>query len=171
MKNDDIVIAINLKIVGKILLTAVCALIPIFLFLSTRSNPDADWLYSFKRLQEDTFLKMQTTPHSQLNFYSNLLDERLSEMQYLIKQRKTTLMWSSSLRYSTTAGRMTELLLANNLPEEKKYIIDKFNKQQTILKGMEDYYYSEFHDDNGKYIRDGINYLDLYKEKLTSLKF
>lgn len=171
-EKEVFIITINLKKLIKYFLILLIVSPVLLLFFSSRSTPDSPLFYQFKRFQEESWLRLQIAPEAKLRFYDNLLDERMEELQSLVFWGNRDFLWSSSLRYTTTAGRITEILQANNLPSERKYFLEKFSKHQeelgVMLKSYRDKYPDNlFTGEQWKFIQDGINYLDLYKNKLT----
>lgn len=187
MKQTDqvrvIEITINLKTVIRVIAIVILgvavfcvSILALIVFLFTPSaKPDSNLFFKLRRLQEENTLKFKGLPTTKLKYYNQLLDERLEEIEYIINRGRIDLLWSSSLRYSTTAGRITDLLLGNDLPSEKRYYVDKFRQHRQVLELILKDYYDKyppgtFATDQWKFIQDGINYLDLYLERLSSSK-
>ena len=155
----------------KIQLYAVAILIIIIfsLIMANVANPDS-FFYPLKRIQEKTFFSFKTTPNSQVNYLSNLLDIRLQEFKNLISNGAYSYLWSSSLRYSTTAGQMTDLVVASNLKDMVEPVKNKFLNHKKILDEMYVAYPKNTNNVEWKYLLDAINYLNAYLDKLSEVK-
>ena len=155
----------------KIQLYAIAAwsLVIFSLIMANVANPDS-FFYPLKRIQEKTFFSLKTTPDSQVNYLNNLLDIRLRELKNLISNGAYSYLWSSSLRYSTTAGQMTDLVVANNLKDMVGPVKNKFLNHKKILDEMYVVYPKNTNNVEWKYLLDGINYLNSYLDQLSQIK-
>src|SRR5882724_564056 len=133
------------------------------LFLANLSMPDST-LYPLKRLEEKVVLKSKITPSDKLAYNVVLLDRRLTEMAYIVQNREYEYYYSSSLRYATTAGDSTNLILANFLKSQASSTNKIFKKHQVTLKKF--LVQKENHDE-WKFVQDDINYLIIYSNKLS----
>ena len=81
------------------------------------------------------------------------------------------MLWESSLRYSTTAGEITDLILGNDLKDEANKFIERFKKDQGILNNLLVNYPGDNDptERNYKFLTDAINYLSQYIEKLSTI--
>lgn len=155
----------------KIELISIVILVALVILLLTSfgAQPDSGLSYNLKRLQEKVFLNFKFSPEAKINYYNLLLDERLQELKYLVGANKTNLLWSASLRYSTTAGELTDILIGNNLQNQAPYFINKFTKHREELQSLLAGYPRDFSNEDWKFLEDGINYLNLYLDKLSKL--
>jgi len=135
--------------------------------------PDSP-LYKIKRLEEKVFAKFLTNPSSQLSYDKTLLSNRLREIQYLVDNREYHEFYMSSLRYSTTAGDIANLIFSRNMNSEKKKTVTMFKDQQNEIKkliGERDAYNKlvPVKDERGEwgFLQDDINYLTIYMKKLS----
>ncbi|OGC47742.1 hypothetical protein A2886_01815 [candidate division WWE3 bacterium RIFCSPHIGHO2_01_FULL_42_13] len=133
----------------------------ILLLLSPQTNPDFPELYKVKRLQEKIFFTLQSTPLRKVVYYRTLLNTRVQELQNLVKNRNYDYILSSSLRYSTTAGNLTELILQNDLSDQIPPTLEQFKSHQEIFRFLLIDYPTE-DNDSWKYLQDDINYLTIY---------
>lgn len=151
---------------GAIILLAVLA---IALLLSQKANPDAPLLFKLKRLQEKAFLKTKSNPADKVDYMVSLLDNRLIELQNQVNNKSYNYILPSASRYSTLAGQITDLVVANNMTSKAEVIQSQFLNHQ---KGLDDLYqiYPKNTDNwEWKYIQDDINYLQLYLDKLAKV--
>lgn len=150
--------------VGAIALLIVLA---VSLFLSNYVTPDYRMIFGLKRFQENIFLKIKATPTQKVDYESAILDERLSELKYLVENQKTGYLLTSSLRYSATAGKLTEIIKQNYVFDKIPLIQAKFKSHQEIIAGLVTLCQKN---DNTecKYIKDDVNYLKLYSDRLLS---
>lgn len=107
---------------------------------------------------------------------SALLDNRLGELSSIVKSKNYNYVLPSASRYSTLAGQMTELLIANNfiannLNGYSDSIKNQFLNHQKVLHDVYVLYPKNIPDDEEyKYIEDDINYLKIYLDKLSQVK-
>ena len=140
-------------------------LLTVGILLSDQALPSSVELYSLKRLQEKIFMVVKTDPQDKVNYYNLLLDKRLEEILAIIQNRDFSLVLSSSLRYSTTAGLMTELIKSGHLTVASVTALEKFKKHQIIFKNLDDAYPKD-EGQEWKYIQDDYNYLGIYSQQL-----
>jgi hypothetical protein len=95
------------------------------------------------------------------------LDERLSELVFIVEKGNSPYVLTTSLRYSTTAGQITELIMQNNLRDEARNAKKNFEKQLLVIKTLPQKYPKD--DQEIKYVIDDANYLEIYIGKLSSL--
>lgn len=151
-------------------LIVVLLIIAVSLVLSRNSNPDNPPLFGLKRAQENVFLSLKTNPRSKTEYLSAILDSRLKEFENIIKNESYGYMWTSSLRYSTFAGQITDLIIANNLTEMKEPIKKQMEEHKKKLDVMYVAYPKNTDNVEWKYILDAINYLNAYLDKLKEIK-
>ncbi|MCR4263676.1 MAG: DUF5667 domain-containing protein [Candidatus Roizmanbacteria bacterium] len=132
-------------------------------YLSQDVTP-ASSLFYVKRISENLILATKINPQDRSDYYADLLDERLNELQELYDQKEYDLIISASLRYSTVAGRLTETIKKHNLNDKSSQVKEQFSKHKQMLQSMADNYDEE--DDRWKFIIDAKNYLDIYEKEL-----
>lgn len=147
------------------------SILAILLVVSNNANPNRID-YGFKRAQEKVFLSLKLTPLQKIDYYDSLLSKRLKELEYLTNNKKTYLLWQSSLRYAATAGEVTEVIINNNLKDKANQFVEKFKQHQQAINDLLTNYPGDLDptEENSKFLTDAINYLDLYIEKLSQVK-
>lgn len=153
--------------VGLIFILAIFALA---LVASQNANPDKPALFGLKRVQEKIYLKLKSTPVERVNYMSILLDSRLKELEDIVHSKSYDFVLFSALRYSTTAGQITETMVSNNLTSQLDFVRGLFINHRQRLKSLYDFYPKNTSNLEYKYIEDGINYLDIYLDQLSKLK-
>ena len=150
---------------GSIALLAVAA---ISLMLSQTANPDFPPLFVLKRAQETVFLSLKISPKDKVNYMMVLLNTRLQELSSQVKKESYSQILPSASRYSTLAGQITEIILANNMKDQAALVKSQFTNHQKTL--LEIYVIYPKNTDNFeyKYIEDDINYLKIYLDKLSN---
>lgn len=149
----------------------ILAVFAVSLLLSLKAGPDVAPLFTLKRIQEKVVLKLKSTPEEKVNVMSNILDDRLSELQNLIKNQNYNYTLPSAQRYSTLAGQITEIVIANNLTDKVEPLKNKFIAQKKIVNDIYVAYpKNRPGDEEWKYIQDDFNYLNLYLDKLNKVK-
>lgn len=152
---------------GLIIILAIFAL---SLILSQTASPDFPPLFALKRIQEKAYLSLKSNPIDRLEYMRFLLDNRLEELSNIVKNKNYDYVLNSSLRYSTTAGQVTELIISNNLRNYVDPIKQQFSNHQKVLNDVYVLYPKNTDNVEYKYIEDDINYLDIYLGKLTEMK-
>lgn len=161
--------SLKTKIRVKLGLIAILLIFSVSLLLSQRISPNIIPLFALKRVQEKVFLSLKPGDSERLDYMSYLLDNRLGELKYLVYSKNYSYVLPSSLRYSTLAGQITDLILTNNLNHRAQEVENKFLKHKQFLKEIYDYYPKNTDNVEYKYIEDDINYLDLYLNKLSKI--
>lgn len=153
----------------KIGLSLLLAVLVLLIIASDKATPDSTLTFGLKRLQEKIFLSLKPTPEAKADYYLALLDKRLEELKGLVKNKRSWYLWSASLRYSATAGELTDLVLQNNLTDKVGIMTAQFKNHQQVLRAAVDNYPDAYSQEDWKFLQDDINYLELYLEKLKSL--
>lgn len=153
----------------KVVLFALSLLLILVLFVMNVgvANPDSRPFYRFKRLYETVQLRFKATPEDKLDYLYSLLDKRLLELNSVVESGNSPYILNTSLRYSTTAGQITELIIQNNLKNQASKAREKFEDQFLIVKSLPSKYSKA--DGEVKYIIDDANYLRIYIDQLSSL--
>lgn len=152
-------------------LIIILVLFALSLLLAQKADPNNQPFFGLKRLQEKTFLKLKPDARNKVDYLSSLLDVRLLELQNLVKNQQYDYILSSSLRYSTFAGQITEFVTANNLTDKVDVIKNQFLNHQKLLDALYVAYPKNIPDNwEWKYIQDDFNYLGLYLDKLSKIK-
>lgn len=154
----------------KLYLIGILAVFAISLVLSQKADPSSAPFFYLKRAQEKAFLKLKASPKDKLEYMSFLLDNRLQELSGPIRAGNHNFVLPSSLRYSTLAGQITDLIIANNLKDEVDAIKTKFMDHKKALYDLYVLYPKNTEDTEYKYIEDDINYLKLYINKLSQIR-
>lgn len=155
----------------KLVAIIVLSLLVLLLLSSKGANPDR-LDYGFKRAQEKLYLGLKFSPQQKVDYYETLLNNRLKELEYLTYNKKTYMLWQSSLRYAATAGEATEVIINNNLRDQANQFMDKFKQHQAAINDLLTNYPGDFDptEENSKYLKDAINYLSEYINKLSKVK-
>lgn len=140
------------------------------LLLSLRANPDMPPFFALKRIQEKAFLQFKSSAESRVDYMSSLLDSRLEELQNVVKNKNYDYVLRSSLRYSTLAGQITDLIVSNNLTDKIETARNQFLNHQKLLDTLYVAYPKNTDNLEYKYIQDDFNYLKLYLDKLANIK-
>lgn len=154
------------QLISIILLVVISA----SLLLSVNANPDMPPLFALKRVQEKVFLKFKSNPIDKVDFMSNLLDSRLSELQNVFDHKSYDYILPAASRYSTLAGQITDLVVANNLTGKVDGLKNQFLSHQKIIDAIYVAYPKNTENVEYKYIADDVNYLKLYLDKLEKVR-
>ena len=150
-------------------LIGILGIFALSLIFSQSSSPNIPPLFALKRIQEKVFLKLKSNPEQRLDYMTFLLNNRLDEMRNLVNSQSYNYILPTSLRYSTLAGQITDLIIGNNLKDKVSSTEQKFTDHQKVLNDLYVIYPKNIPDnEEWKYIQDDYNYLKLYLDKLTN---
>lgn len=151
--------------VGLIIVLTIFAL---SLIISQKANPSNPPLFAFKRVQEKVYLKLKSNPEQKLDYMLYLLNNRLYELEAVVKNKNYDFVLPSSSRYSTLAGEITELIIISNLKNMVNPIKQIFEEHSKVLNDLYVIYPKNISDNvEWKYIKDDYNYLKIYLDKLS----
>ncbi len=139
------------------------------LILSQKAAPNIPPLFAIKRVQEKVFLKLKTNPEERVDYMISILNSRLNELRDIVNGKDYDYVLPTASRYSTLAGQITELIIANNLKDKIPSITKTFEDHKKILNDLYVIYPKNIPDNvEWKYIQDDYNYLKIYLDKLTN---
>ncbi len=148
-----------LKIIASLFLGI--AFFAILLFLSHNAMPNSG-MYSFKRINEKIMSATKRNPDDKIDYQISLLSERMKEIDFIYHSKSRHLLLSTSMRYSSTAGTLTQMLIAGNNSDKKKLVMEIFDRDEIKLKRLEmGYKWFE-----KKFIADASYSLEQYKNLL-----
>lgn len=133
------------------------------LLVANSAMPDSQ-AYVLKRFEEKMIMSFKLKSSDKLLYSLFLLDRRLSEMDYVTEKKEYDLFNTTSLRFSTLAGDITQLVLDYNLPSRKD-VVNTFTADQTKISG--NFLMRKDDKEDWKYIEDAANYLEIYIDKLV----
>lgn len=136
------------------------------LFLSENATPSSIF-FPLKRLQEKIFLKLKPNAPAQVEYLSSLLDTRLEELKKMVDQKDYSTILEASLRYSATAGNLTDIILINKLSMQGQALKSKLAEHKKSLQQILKTYPVDLNTER-KYIEDDINYVSIYIDQLSS---
>lgn len=140
------------------------------LLFSMQANPDFPPLFALKRAQEKVFLKTKSNPEARVNFLSNLLNSRLDELQNVFDHKSYDYILPAASRYSTLAGQITALVVANHLTDKADALKSQFLSHQKVIDKIYVAYPKNTENVEYKYVKDDYNYLGLYLDQLAQVK-
>lgn len=152
-------------------LIAILAIFALSLILSQKAAPNIPLFFSLKRVQEKVYLNLKSSPEQKVNYMIFLLNNRLYELDAVVRAKNYQYVLPSSSRYSTLAGQITDLVLANNMTDKVDLVRQTFQAHYPILVDLYVLYPKNDPENNHewKYIQDDYNYLKIYLDKLSSL--
>lgn len=160
----------NTKTSVQIGLVIIVLVFAVALIASQNANPNNPPVFGLKRVQEKAFLSLKTNPRDKVEYLSSLLNLRLKEFENLINNGSFSYLWSSSIRHSTFAGQITEIITTNNLTDMVKSAKLQFEDHKNRLNALYVAYPKNTDNLEWKYILDAINYLNIYLDKLSQVK-
>lgn len=154
----------------QLFLIAALALFALSLILSQKANPSIPPLFSLKRIQEKVYLKLKSNPQERLDYMLYLLNNRLEELDGVVKGKKYQYVLPAASRYSTLAGEIAQLITTNNLTDMVTPIKNQFEEHKKRLNELYVLYPKNTDNVEYKYIEDDINYLNIYLDQLSKVK-
>lgn len=128
-------------------------------------NPSNYSAYQFKRLKEEVLLRFYSrSKPKKAEYLCNLIDKRLAELKYTVFKDDMAVFEDSNNRYFTSIGKCADYLNENNFSKEKLFVVEKIKLHKPILEEMKNKY--EQTTAQWRFIRDNINYIDLYTDQL-----
>lgn len=127
--------------------------------------PDS-FFYLVKRIWEKLVSFILIFPEAEIRYEIYLLDERFSELDYVANNKIYPKMEESSKRFAFQAGILTEELIRQNNPQEKKNFVIKFNRNLELLLKLRDIFPA-----NSAYwllLQDDINTLQILINQLSN---
>lgn len=148
----------------------ILSFLAISILISQKAAPDAPLFFALKRAQEKVFLKFKSNPEARVDFMSNLLNSRLEELQDVFDHKSYDYILPAASRYSTLAGQITALVVANNMTDKVGAIKNQFLNHQKVIEKIYVAYPKNTDNWEWKYIQDDFNYLGLYLDQLAKVK-
>lgn len=149
----------------KLLLLALVSVLVVEAIFIDYIIPTDGIFYIAKRTYEKTVLTLKFDPSKKADYYGYLLEKRLKELIQVLDQGSDRDVMHASLRYYTTVGDLTDLVVANKLsfkiPNLKKQLL----KHREILSKIITEYRKEGSIEL-RWVQDDINYLDLTLNRL-----
>jgi len=108
--------------------------------LSKTSLNPGSFYYPFKRILEKGRERLIFSQESKRSFYTSLLRTRLSELDFVVKNKVLSEIQTSSERFSYQAGILTQELIKQNNNDEKTKLIKEFEKYGKFLVYLRDNY-------------------------------
>lgn len=125
-------------------------------------NPDMSSQYLVKRLKEKVTLIFKFGVDSRIEYLSQLMDKRLSELAYIGENKDTANIEKTSSRYESTAGQLTDFVIEKGRGTfELKSL---FERHVPILENTREVY--SFESSEYRFIQNDINTLKILSDKL-----
>ncbi len=152
-----------------IILLAAFLVVVLIALMSWYAKPDQENNFKVKRFLESTFSKILVSDSLKLRFNNRLLENRLSEFEYLVKKEKYELLRVQSSRYSTTAGISVQLVKSSLSKNLSQSTLELFEKHREILSYLiENFPAHAYKDMSWGQLKDAQNYLDIYISQLEN---
>lgn len=127
-------------------------------------NP-GDFYYSPIRLWEKIVEKLQFNNSAKFKYYSFLIDKRMAEIGFVVKNQRLDEVQRSSERFAYQVGTLTDFLVKQNDEQMKKQTKEKINKFTPALSELRDNFPA-----NSSFwmlIQHDINSLKEYSQRLS----
>lgn len=136
------------------------------------ASPDSSLFYKIKRGQEKLFLDRHSAPSSRVKYSRELLDNRYIELKYLGENNLEQYIDTASSRYSTTLSELSELIITNNLDDQRKELIVKLVEYKKSLRKVHDGLFLKYGVietlNQRRYLQAAMDSSDIFMEKLQS---
>lgn len=127
-------------------------------------NPKDGFKFSFKRLQEKIMLVLFSfSAQSKLDFQKDLLSKRLAELKYVVDNKDISNLQTTSQRYYSQAGQLTEFVLKNNL--DKHGLKDQLSSHLLVLEVLK----KQYNDTTAewRFLEHDVDYIKAYIKQLN----
>lgn len=151
----------------KIVIIGLLLVITIALIFSDKIMPNSVEFYTIKRFQEKVFMLLQSDTRNKISFNESLLETRFNELSSIVYNKEYDYLYSSSLRYSTTAGVLTQMIKSGEFKDLENQTRTKFKEYQQEIQNLYNSCLSQ-DDDRCKYVQDAYNYLAIYLDQLSN---
>lgn len=149
-------------------LIAILIIFALSLILSQKADPNSPF-FTLKRIQEKVYLKLKQDPEARADYMVFLLNNRLYELDAVVKNKNYGYVLPAASRYSTLAGQITDLVIMNNMKDKVSSLKQTFEDHLQVLNDLYIIYPKNIPDnEEWKYIKDDYNYLKIYLDKLSS---
>ena len=133
--------------------------------LPTQTINPGDFYYSPVRLLEKITEKLKFQQNDRFDYLSSLIDKRMSDLGFVVKNKRLGEIQRSSERLAYQVGTLTDLLIKEMNTEKKENLNKKINSFSPALAELRDNFPA-----NSSYwmlVQHDINSLKEYSEKLT----
>lgn len=133
--------------------------------LTPQSINPGDFYFSFIRLLEKISYKFQFSNDSKFKYSSSLINKRISELGFIVKNRRLNEVQRSSERLAYQVGTLTDFLIKQGNKQMKDQLKIKINTFFPVLSELRDNFPA-----NSSFwmlIQHDINALKEYYEKLS----
>jgi len=133
--------------------------------LPTQTINPGDFYYSPVRLLEKITEKLKFQKNDRFDYLSSLIDKRMSDLGFVVKNKRLGEIQRSSERLAYQVGTLTDLLIKEMNTEKKENLNKKINSFSPALAELRDNFPA-----NSSYwmlVQHDINSLKEYSEKLT----
>lgn len=127
-------------------------------------NP-GDFYYPVKRLWEKILERLNLNNEVKYRYYKSLLEFRMSELGFVVKNKRLGELERASQRFAFQTGILTDYLTKHGTKEQKDEILRRFKDFEAPLDELRDHFPA-----NSSFwmlVQHDINSLKEYSEKLT----
>lgn len=102
-------------------------------------TPDS-FYFPFKRITEKIMANFQVGSDAKVNYYKNLVQNRMAELNYVVEKDYLDQIEKSTQRVSYQVGVLTDYVVAKKLNNKKQSLTDLYKEDKTILEKLRDKY-------------------------------
>lgn len=129
-------------------------------------NPDAGNRYLVKRFKEKVILFFKFSPDSKVDYYQTLLDKRLAELVYIADNKNIAFIETTSSRYESTAGQLTEMLVKLDNKDKFSATEKKFGEHLLILDQAQRNFMQPSAE--WRFVQNDINSVKIYSQQIPA---
>ena len=157
---------LNLNVLGAGGLSGHPSVVAIRNVEQEKVNPLDGFEYLLKRLGEKVkLIFLSLSPSQKSAYYRELLARRLAELKFLIEKPEMAYFKTATIRYSTTAGMLTEYVLKNkDLVEERKKVVELLSSHLPVVEKLREVY--DYDTAEWRFVKQDADYLQLYLAQL-----
>lgn len=121
-----------------------------------------------ERLSERIALFFKFSPEEKINYQKSLAEKRLSELQYVIDNKRGELIEEASSRYSTYLGRLTNLMVSKRDFRKRDEILNMLEQHSKVVEELT----SKIERDSGFWLllQHNANSIKLYSDQIKNFK-
>jgi hypothetical protein len=121
--------------------------------------------FIIKKIREELIGYTKFSSSDKFDYYSYLLDTRLSEVEVLVQTKQYDQVIAGTSKYASTASELVNFVKTNQLNDKKELVKQQFARHRELLTKLSTTYPPD--DEGWKFLLDAVNYLDSYEGQLN----
>lgn len=121
----------------------------------------------FEKINEKITLFFKFDKENKTDFYQKLLEKRLAELEFVIKNGQGDLIEETSSRYSAYLGTTADFIFTNKLTSKKDALLKMFDNHTKIIETLQSHF--EFESGWWLLLQHNINSINIFRDKIKNL--